>query len=208
MGIATTSPSSAAIAATTRCPSQVSSETSGHTIKAVNIRTSGIRCRSVHKTIHAFHEQLIGSSGATVANGFGCAYVAARRIECRPVSQDLKTKRFTWRFIDTDAVKTINARISGKPVQIQALRLSTETPGLVEHALRLRVRSGSRYYTIATEQMTLGTAQPGARDFCGLRIVSRSRVQMRIRHCATPSASIGEVSSAFSITASSITAVE
>jgi hypothetical protein len=60
---------------------------SGTDYRVRGLATRATACRTARSVVWDFYAQVLGSSGATVAGGFGCAY-RGRRITCRSRSGD------------------------------------------------------------------------------------------------------------------------
>lgn len=98
------------------------------------------------------------------------------------------------------ASRTITLPATGERIRVQAVR--TREGFQAAHRLRLQRRVSGRFRTVDTVWVTGATPQPGGRDFCGLRIVSRSARSVRLSYCAMVTASIGRVRSKFTATRS------
>jgi len=81
------------------CSSLTVTGYSGARYRISAVRVRSVACRRARSVIHDFYSQVIGSSGATVALGFGCVYRIGSRVNCRSRSGSTYdgSRQLSWR---------------------------------------------------------------------------------------------------------------
>jgi hypothetical protein len=82
---------------------KVTHKPSGLRFAITSIKTNRVTCKTARSVIRDFYAQTIGSSGATEAKGFGCAYNRSRGVSCRSRTGNSYNGNKRIRWIERDA---------------------------------------------------------------------------------------------------------
>lgn len=95
LSLAVGSPS---FAATWRSCSTFSVEShAGDSVRISNVRVRGTTCSQAKRVARSFYGQTIGSSGATSAAGYGCAYHGSNQVRCGAGADGRGARKIRWR---------------------------------------------------------------------------------------------------------------
>lgn len=92
-----------------RCKPVTVTDVNGDTLRISDLRVVQTTCAVAAGVARSFHGQIIGSSGAAVAAGYGCGYSSGGAVTCRSGADGTGSKRVAWkpiRFRTQDAAAT------------------------------------------------------------------------------------------------------
>ena len=91
-----------------RCDPFTLTDLNGDAVRISDLRVVQTSCAAAGRVARSFHSQTIGSSGATLAVGFGCAYGARGTVTCGSGADGKGPKRISWK-------PTTQTRWQGRP---------------------------------------------------------------------------------------------
>lgn len=82
-----------------RCKAVTVTDVNGDTVRISDLRVVQTTCVVAAGLARSFHAQIIGSSGATVAAGYGCGYGSGGAVTCRSGADGKGSKRVAWKSV-------------------------------------------------------------------------------------------------------------
>lgn len=79
------------------CGSFSTEHVSGKRVRVTQVRVRGTSCVQARRVARGFYDQIIGSSGAGYAAGFGCVYTGGSRVRCGSGADGRGPKKIRWR---------------------------------------------------------------------------------------------------------------